>query len=217
MGEKKLFYRDRSGKIKELFLTCVLDFFVCEEVRRQGHGKALYDFMLVSERQQPENLGIDSPSTKFLSFMDKHFGLKRFVFQTNSFVVFDRFFERNLPGRERIIDATNGKRKSYGELNIGKSNHKGFGNVARNILGTRENLVVNGGTDRSHSYNVSIRSRKGEQEREQRVFKENCLKLSRAKKEDDLFGYSVFGFKKKEEAKGINKFTSNRIYGCFYK
>ena len=49
-------------------------------------------------------------------------------------------------------------------------------------------------------------------------YKDNCLKLSRGNKEDDMFGYSVFGYKKNErKEKGISKFTSNRIYGCFYR
>ena len=158
-GEKKLFHRDLSGKILEIKLVCVLDFFVHESCRREGHGKALYDHMLINEQQTPENLGIDKPSHKFLSFMKKHFGLAHFIHQADHFVVFSKFFEKNKkPSKARVLDATLKKTKEdqapYGSINIGK----GFSNAARNILNTRENFSLKANvSDRSQSQGVKYR------------------------------------------------------------
>ena len=90
----------------EINLTCVLDFYVHESAQREGHGKALYDFMLENEGVRPEELGIDRPSFKFLGFMKKYFNLSKFLNQNSHFVIFDRFFERNkLDPKTKSINA----------------------------------------------------------------------------------------------------------------
>ena len=38
IGEKKIFYNDVFGSIKELLMTCVLDFYVHESCQRRGFG-----------------------------------------------------------------------------------------------------------------------------------------------------------------------------------
>lgn len=45
--------------------------------------------MLSHQNVLPEKLGYDKPSDKFISFLSKHFGLKKYVPQNNNFVVFD--------------------------------------------------------------------------------------------------------------------------------
>ena len=40
---------------------------------------------------KPQKLAIDRPSHKFISFLQKHYGLKSTVPQVNNFVVFDGF------------------------------------------------------------------------------------------------------------------------------
>ena len=39
VGQKKLFYRDELGGIKEIFPMCILDFYVDDVYQRNGHGK----------------------------------------------------------------------------------------------------------------------------------------------------------------------------------
>ena len=39
VGQKKLFYRDELGGIKEIYPMCILDFYVDEINQRNGHGK----------------------------------------------------------------------------------------------------------------------------------------------------------------------------------
>ena len=94
----------------EINLTCVLDFYVHESAQRGGHGKAIYDFMLAKEGAEPESLGIDRPSSKFLGFMKKYFNLSRYLSQNSHFVIFDRFFERNRPNpKTKTIEAVKKK------------------------------------------------------------------------------------------------------------
>ena len=49
-------------------------------------------FNVQAENMKPQKLAIDRPSHKFISFLQKHYGLKSTVPQVNNFVVFDGFF-----------------------------------------------------------------------------------------------------------------------------
>jgi|TARA_B110000305_G_scaffold176501_1_gene195393 alpha-tubulin N-acetyltransferase 1 len=48
--------------------------------------------MLHFEKTEPHKLAYDRPSEKFLAFLGKHFGLKKYVPQNNNFVVYDAYF-----------------------------------------------------------------------------------------------------------------------------
>lgn len=47
-GEKKLFYHDSIGKIREIQPTCVLDIYVHEDYQRAGIGKEIFETFLQS-------------------------------------------------------------------------------------------------------------------------------------------------------------------------
>ncbi|XP_078272445.1 alpha-tubulin N-acetyltransferase 1-like [Rhinoraja longicauda] len=82
---------------------CVLDFFVHVSLQRHGYGKELFDYMIQYEGVQPHHLAIDRPSSKFLSFLRKHYRLAATIPQVNNFVVFDSFFrDRQLRGARLI-------------------------------------------------------------------------------------------------------------------
>lgn len=91
-GHRKLFVSTEYGDIKEINPLCVLDFYVTEEVQRQGIGKKLFDLMLKDSGCRPEKIAYDRPSEKLLKFLSKHFGLKRYLPQNNNFVVFSQYF-----------------------------------------------------------------------------------------------------------------------------
>lgn len=95
VGKRNLFIRGETGGIKEIKPLCVLDFYVHESMQRGGHGKALFDMMLHHEKIGPEKLAYDRPSEKLLSFLGKHYGLKKYVPQNNNFVVYDAYFQRD--------------------------------------------------------------------------------------------------------------------------
>ncbi|XP_078272442.1 alpha-tubulin N-acetyltransferase 1 [Rhinoraja longicauda] len=103
VGNKKLFVLDGQGAHNEMEPLCVLDFFVHVSLQRHGYGKELFDYMIQYEGVQPHHLAIDRPSSKFLSFLRKHYRLAATIPQVNNFVVFDSFFrDRQLRGARLI-------------------------------------------------------------------------------------------------------------------
>ena len=89
---KHLFIRVDSGALREIEPLSVLDFYVHESCQRRGLGKCLYERMLRDERTVPAALAYDRPSSKFIAFLAKHYGLRDYVPQANNFVVFRKYF-----------------------------------------------------------------------------------------------------------------------------
>ncbi|XP_078063755.1 alpha-tubulin N-acetyltransferase 1-like, partial [Mustelus asterias] len=75
VGHKKLFVLDGRGAHNEMEPLCVLDFYVHVSLQRHGYGKELFDYMIQYEGIKPHHLAIDRPSSKFLCFLRKHYGL----------------------------------------------------------------------------------------------------------------------------------------------
>ena len=92
MGRKHLFIRVDSGALREIEPLSVLDFYVHESCQRRGLGKCLYERMLRDERTVPAALAYDRPSSKFIAFLAKHYGLRDYLPQSNNFVVFRKYF-----------------------------------------------------------------------------------------------------------------------------
>nr|XP_039269979.1 LOW QUALITY PROTEIN: alpha-tubulin N-acetyltransferase-like [Styela clava] len=85
IGKKQLFVLYRDGKHNEFHPLCVLDFYVHESQQRKGHGLKLFKYMLQTESVEPSHLAIDKPSTKFISFLRKHFNLWVNVFHRRNY------------------------------------------------------------------------------------------------------------------------------------
>lgn len=92
VGNKKLFIYDHHGNQLEMEPLCVLDFYIHESCQRKGSGKQLFEYMLRMENADPMRLAIDRPSSKFLSFLQRHYDLRNVIPQVNNFVVFEGFF-----------------------------------------------------------------------------------------------------------------------------
>lgn len=92
VGVRNLFLWDRRGVQHEKKTLCLLDFFTSPNCQRQGYGKKMIDVMLADQKKEMKDIPIDRPSRLCLSFMNKHFGLKDYVNQSNNFVVFDQFW-----------------------------------------------------------------------------------------------------------------------------
>lgn len=52
----------------------------------------LFDTFLRTEGVQPHQLAYDRPSNKMLNFLRKYYGLKDYISQNNSFVIFNNYF-----------------------------------------------------------------------------------------------------------------------------
>jgi len=115
VGYKPLFIMDQNGNQSETCPLCVLDFFVMEQYQRRGCGRRLFEFMLQDLSLHPAQLAIDRPSSKFKSFLRKHYNLVGSVPQINNFVIFDGFFRYNKPKtrRNRLTDDFREKRSRH--------------------------------------------------------------------------------------------------------
>eukprot|EP00347_Sterkiella_histriomuscorum_P016900 403351420 len=122
IGKRNLFIRNESGQMREIKPQCVLDFYVHESVQRNGIGKQLFERMLTQEKLQPHKFGYDRPSEKLLSFLSKHYYLKKYVPQANNFVVFSQYFDQ----------AQQSSRNQTEELNQQPSKMKSFSSKTSN-------------------------------------------------------------------------------------
>ena len=86
--------------MKEIDPVCVLDFYVHESCQRQGLGKELFERALSYYNCEPAKVAYDRPSPKLLSFLSKHYGLKRYVPQNNNFVVYSQYFTSYKSGKK---------------------------------------------------------------------------------------------------------------------
>lgn len=94
IGYKKLYLYNNQNH-NQYQPLCILDFYIHESMQRKGYGKKLYDIMLERENAKPEQVAIDKPSEKFLSFLHRHYNLHKIKTQNNNYVVFEDFFQGN--------------------------------------------------------------------------------------------------------------------------
>nr|NP_001261628.1 alpha-tubulin acetylase, isoform F [Drosophila melanogaster]NP_729489.1 alpha-tubulin acetylase, isoform B [Drosophila melanogaster]AAF50276.1 alpha-tubulin acetylase, isoform B [Drosophila melanogaster]AGB94323.1 alpha-tubulin acetylase, isoform F [Drosophila melanogaster] len=93
VGTKNLYLFDEAGKTRMVEQTpSILDFYVHESRQRAGLGKRLFQTMLNEEQWTARKCSVDRPSEKLLSFLSKHYGLKRIIPQANNFVLYEGFF-----------------------------------------------------------------------------------------------------------------------------
>lgn len=91
---KDLYFYRKNGSLVQASPTCVLDFYVSEELQRQGVGLLLFQRMLQEcPDLAPHKIAYDRPSPKLLAFMKKHFGLAQPDLQPNRFCLFEGFLE----------------------------------------------------------------------------------------------------------------------------
>ena len=109
VGMRHLFFWDSSGNQKEFNILCLLDFFVHPSTQRKGYGKVLIDKMLADKGLEMSQIPIDKPSPLCLSFMKKHFNFVDFIPQSNHYVVFSQFWEKEEEQSKKKQDPYPGK------------------------------------------------------------------------------------------------------------
>ena len=92
-GQKSLYLYDPRGRIINLEVDCVLDFFCVTEERRKGIGMQLFQTMLSTLNLEPCKLAYDRPSPLLVSFMKKHFDLPAPEVQPNRYALFNGFWD----------------------------------------------------------------------------------------------------------------------------
>ncbi len=195
VGYKHLFIYDEIGVPIEINPLCVLDFYTYESCQRKGYGKMMFSEMLLKEKIEPRKLGIDRPSTKFLNFLQKYYGLKDYVPQNNNFVVFkDYFIDEPL------------KRDKYDIYNNNSNNNN------RNILSQRKLGNFNKGNKQNKSKNEISQKDKDFTSRIYKEYYKSNEKQKRENKEEDNFKYN-----QKKNYGGFNQYRpSSSEYGAFF-
>lgn len=109
MGWKKLYIYNKRGSRTEAMVFCLLDFYISETRQRRGYGIKLMDHMLKDNNIEARQLAVDQPSKQIMQFLSKHFNLSKLVNQSNNFVVFEEFFEKDYSNKN---DSKNSVRSS---------------------------------------------------------------------------------------------------------
>lgn len=92
-SSKDLYVYRKNGTMVQVSPLCLLDFYVSEDVQRQGIGLQLFNRMLHECNTPPHKIAYDRPSPKLLAFMKKHFGLAQPDLQPNRYCLFKGFLE----------------------------------------------------------------------------------------------------------------------------
>ena len=111
VGERTLFYRDYSGKCKEIEPLCVLDFYVHESIQRTGLGSRIFVKMLEHEGVMPNKLAYDRPSQKLLKFLEKNFELKHYVPQNNNYVIYEAYWRPGYSIPKKVLERNQPQKK----------------------------------------------------------------------------------------------------------
>ena len=73
---------------------CLLDFYVSEEIQRNGLGLMLFNrFLISSNTIDPCKIAYDRPSPKLLAFLTKHFNMKNPDAQPNKYTIYEGFLQ----------------------------------------------------------------------------------------------------------------------------
>ncbi|OWA50254.1 putative Alpha-tubulin N-acetyltransferase 1 [Hypsibius exemplaris] len=141
VARKKLLLVDPKGQQQQYEPLCLLDFFIDVPYQRQGHGTKLLNFVTKREHVQPQDLAIDRPSQKCLSFFSHKFNLTDVVRQPTPFVVFSEFFSgANNPGSAPLF--TPESKTANGPL---QKTYNGFYNVPSAGAQTNPPTTINMG------------------------------------------------------------------------
>ena len=157
VGNKKLFLRDRNFNYHEVNTLCVLDFYVHESTQRKGIGKQLFDYMLKFEKKLPTELAYDRPSDKLISFLNKYFGLNKYIAQNNNYVVFDEFFDI-ISNNKNNITYDNDTNRAINRLT---NNYNNYGEIENNKnyemqnQRNKENDFINNRNIRNNNMNMN--------------------------------------------------------------
>ena len=203
----------------EINPLCVLDFYTYETCQRKGYGKIMFNEMLLREKIQTRKLGFDRfdrPSSKFLNFLQKYYGLKDYVPQNNNFVVFKDYF----------IDEPHKKDKydiyehnyNYSKNNYNNYDNYNNNNYSKNILTQRKLGKFN---QINNNENISNNNAKNdEKEFASKIYREYYNKLNdkeeKEEKEKEIDEEYRNRLKQKKSF-GYNQYQSTSSeYGAFF-
>ena len=169
--------------------------------------------MLSREKTQARKLGIDRPSSKFLNFLEKYYGLKDYVPQNNNFVVFKDYFIDEPQKRDKydIYDYNSNSKSNFNNYDYNNNNNI----YSKNILTQRKLGKFN------NNENISNNNSKNyEKEFTTKIYREYYNKGNdreqKEEKEQDLDDEYRNRLKQKKSF-GYNQYQSTSSeYGAFF-
>ena len=230
VGYKHLFIYDEIGVPIEINPLCVLDFYTYETCQRKGYGKIMFSEMISREKIQPRKLGIDRPSSKFLNFLQKYYGLKDYVPQNNNFVVFKDYFIDEPQKRDKYdiynhnynYNYTNNKKDNYNYNTNSKNNILTQRKLGKyNQINNNENISYNNPKnfdetnqkEKDKDFTTRIYREYYNKPNEEEYKRENEHEKEKEKEDENEYQYKL----KQKKSFGYNQYqSSSSEYGAFF-
>ena len=171
--------------------------------------------MLSREKTQARKLGIDRPSSKFLNFLEKYYGLKDYVPQNNNFVVFKDYFIDEPQKRDKydIYDYNSNSKSNFNNYDYNNNNI-----YSKNILTQRKLGKFN---QINNNENISNNNAKNdEKEFASKIYREYYNKLNDKEEKEDKEKEIDEEYRnrlKQKKSFGYNQYQSTSSeYGAFF-
>lgn len=89
-------YTAHTSSLQKITPCCLLEFVVVESLQHRGLGRLLFDAMMSGESvQDPCKIAYYRPSDAMSAFLTKHFGLTGGKKVAESYLLFDKYFEKS--------------------------------------------------------------------------------------------------------------------------
>ena len=186
--------------------------------------------MLLREKIQTRKLGFDRPSSKFLNFLQKYYGLKDYVPQNNNYVVFKDYFidepqkkdKYDIYGHNYNYNNYNNYTSSKGSYNY-NSNSKNI--LTQRKLGKYSQMNNNENISYNNAKNNEASNQKDDRDFTTRIYREYYNKSKEVpqkeddqqKEKEDENSEEYQNKLRKKKSFGYNQYQSTSSeYGAFF-
>ncbi len=190
----------------------------------------MFSEMLLKEKVEPRKLGIDRPSSKFLNFLQKYYGLKDYVPQNNNYVVFKDYFidepqkkdKYDIYGHNYNYNNYNNYTSSKGSYNY-NSNSKNI--LTQRKLGKYSQMNNNENISYNNTKNNEASNQKDDRDFTTRIYREYYNKSKEVpqkeddqqKEKEDENSEEYQNKLRKKKSFGYNQYQSTSSeYGAFF-
>ena len=183
--------------------------------------------MLSREKTQARKLGIDRPSSKFLNFLEKYYGLKDYVPQNNNFVVFKDYFIDEPQKRDKydIYDYNSNSKSNFNNYDYNNNNICSKNILTQRKLGKYSQMNNNENISYNNTKNNEASNQKDDRDFTTRIYREYYNKSKEVpqkeddqqKEKEDENSEEYQNKLRKKKSFGYNQYQSTSSeYGAFF-